>query len=373
MKTKLYRFKNLILGNSFFKKKLIERKVQNGELMNYKESQIFLDEAESVLLDRQISSNFLVGIVLDGNEYEGYHKTRSYYPKFERFLNNNDIKYKYYNIYDSNWIEEAKQFDLIVWHTYSDPMTQSMAKSKFYVLDKRMNKHCVPSYDELWTYEEKVHSHYLYKLYGLPEIPTFVTHDKQEALNFISKTSYPIISKIATGSGSAGVEKIDSYKEALSLVNKVFSYKGRKTYFSFERQKNYVYFQQFISDADYDLRIYVVGNKYFGYYRYPKKGDYKASGAGIYEKKEIPKEALELASMVKDKFGCRFLATDMLYSKSENKYYIIESSIFIGIDTCEQLVVDGVAGYYERDDKGSFVFQKGKYWLPELMLKESLK
>lgn len=371
MKNFLFRYKSYFLRNKFLRKKLVEKKIAKGELLTIENSIVSLESAEVVLLDSStITSDFTVGVVYDGNEYTGYHKTRSYYPKFERFLKKNNIKYVFYDIYASDWIEKAKEIDMIVWHTSSDPCTQALAKSKLYILDKKMNKKCLPSYDEVWTYEDKVHSHYLYSLYNLPEIPTFVSQRKSDVISFLQNTTFPIISKITTGSGSSGVEKIDTYKEAKFMVDKVFSFRGRKTYFPFERQKDYVYFQKFINDADFDLRVMVIGDKFFGYYRYPKVGDYKASGAGIYEKKEIPIEALELAHKVKKMFNCRFLATDMLYSKKEKKFFIIESSIFIGVDTCEQLVINGVPGYYQRDDKANYTFKEGKYWLPELMLKE---
>lgn len=369
----LYKYKNLLLSNKFLKNIIINSKIRKNELILNEEISDFLNCADKVVLNADTNKKkILVGLVYDGNEYHGYHKSRSYYPKFERFLKNNNIEFFSYDIWKSDWIEKAASLDCVVWHTDSNPLSQEMAKSKLYVLDKLMKKNCLPSFDEVWSYENKMHLNFLYTLYKLPQIPTFTSYDYNESLDFIRKTNYPIISKIATGSGSAGVEKINSFDDAKALLRKVFGSKGRKTYFPYERQKDYVCLQQYIDDATYDLRIIVIGNKLFGYYRYPKKGGFKASGAGIYEKKEIPVEALDLAYLVKEKFGCRFLATDLLYSKKDEKYYIIESSIFIGVDTCEQLVVDGIPGYYQREKESSFSFHEGKYWLPELMLKEVL-
>ena len=116
-----------------------------------------------------------------------------------------------------------------------------------------------------------------------------------------------------------------------------------------------------------------VGNDLFGYYRYPNKGDFRASGAGNYEKKEIPNEALELAYQVKEKFGSSFLATDFVYSEKRKKFLIIESSIFIGIDTCEQLSIESVAGKYVRISENKFEFKPGKFWVQELTLKNVIE
>ncbi len=66
------------------------------------------------------------------------------------------------------------------------------------------------------------------------------------------------------------------------------------------------------------------------------------------------------------------LAVDFLRDKRDGLFYIIEVSIFIGIETCEQLMVNGIPGrYIERN--GKFMFEPGRFWLQELMLEEVMK
>lgn len=365
--------KKIVFNTPFLYKKYRNKLLANGSIVTYEDHVEKIDDSNIVLLANTEKLNDLkVGLVKDAlfKDEERYLSPRSYFPKYERFLKNNAIPYDYYNILKSNWLEEAKQYDLIIWHTASDPSTQKIAKNKIYVLDKILKKKCLPSYDEIWGYEDKVNAHYFYKAHDLPEIPTFVSHDKEDIIQFLNQTKYPIISKLTTGSASFGVEKINNKAQAMKLVNKVFGDKGLKTYFPFERQKDYVYFQQFIDDATYDLRVITIGDKALGYYRYPNEGDFRASGAGNYAKKEIPAEALDLAFQVKELYGATCLATDLLYSEKEKKYYIIESSIFIGVDTPRQLEIDGISGYYQRIEDGTYQFNEGRYWIQELTLKE---
>src|SRR5690606_4419135 len=115
-----------------------------------------------------------------------------------------------------------------------------------YILEKLMGIKCLPSFDEIWTYEDKVNAHYLFKHFDLPEIPTFVTHSREDALLYAGRVKYPIISKLNTGSASFGVAKIKNKAQASKFINQVFSYKGSKTYFPYQRQKDYVYFQEFV-------------------------------------------------------------------------------------------------------------------------------
>lgn len=370
--SKMY-IRELILSSPWLKKIYLKHRTQSiNDLMNAEQLKQYLESAEKVILERPVNLN--VGLVKDSDNYadEGLVKERAYYPKYERFLKNNNINYSYFDPYRSDWMEEAEQYDLIVWHTDSDPSTQDIAEGKIHILEK-MGKSCLPSYEEIWSYENKIRAHYLYKLHKLPAIPTFVSHSKSEVIDYLKSAKYPLISKISTGSASFGVDKLDNYAQAKKVVDQVFCYKGKETYFKYSSQKDYVYFQDFIEDATYDLRVMSVGDDLFGYYRYPNKGDFRASGAGNYEKKEIPNEALELAYQVKEKFGSSFLATDFVYSEKLKKFLIIESSIFIGVDTCEQLSINGRAGKYVRISENKFEFKPGKFWVQELTLKNVIE
>lgn len=365
--------KSLVLSNDITKSlyfKTLGKKAFG--LIKVSDLNEYLEQANKVTLDYK--PDIKVGLVVIDTHYSdlGYVKLRDYRPKYERFLKNNNIDYEYYNPLKSNWLEESKRFDLIIWYTHSDPCTQEIAESKIYILEKLGIK-CYPSFDEIWSYEHKIRANYLYELYNLPTIPTFITHSEKEAINYLNNTSFPLISKISTGSASKGVEKINNIQQGLQVVMQSFSDTGKPTYFKYQNQKNYVYFQDFIEDADYDLRIICINNEFFGYYRYPNEGDFRASGAGNYEKKEIPAEALDLAHEVRIKFGATSLATDLVFSKRLNKFLIIESSIFIGVDSCEQLSIDGVAGKYVRKSDGSYDFIKGKYWIQELTLRSFIE
>lgn len=370
--SKMY-LRELVLSTPWLKKIYLKRRSQTtNDLMNAQQLEKYLDNAEKVFLE--IPVNIRVGLVKDSDNYadEGLVKERAYYPKYERFLKNNNVNYSYFDPYRSDWMEKAKDYDLIIWHTDSDPSTQEIAESKIQILEK-MSIRCLPSYDEIWSYENKIRANYLYELYNLPAIPTFISHSYTEVLDYLKKTNYPVISKLSTGSASYGVDKLDDFNQAKKVVDQIFSYKGKETYFKYVSQKNYVYFQEFIEDATFDLRIISVGSDLLGYYRYPNEGDFRASGAGNYEKKEIPPEALELAYQVKEKFGSTFLATDFVYSEKRKKFLIIESSIFIGIDTCEQLSINGVAGKYVRISENQFEFRPGKFWVQELTLKSLIE
>lgn len=362
--------KRLLRASLILRKQELIELHKKKAIFHISEMDKYLQVASPVVLQQTVGE-LSVGLVkdLDYLESADYVPVRADWPKYERFLRNNNIHYSFFDIRSSRWMEEARKFDVIIWHPFSSPASRDEAENKIYLLEKILNKKCYPKFDDIWGYENKIRSYYLNSVYGLPVVPTFITNSKNEAIDFVKKSEYPLISKISTGSASRGVLKIGDKNSALKLVKRCFSPKGRLTYWRYLRQKNYVYLQQFINDANYDLRIIVVGNMVFGYFRYPKDNDFRASGSGILEKKDLPEEAMLLAVEAKIKYNSLCLAVDMLYSERGKNYYIVETSIFFGIDTSEQLIVNGKAGYYEYEN-GKFKFIEGKYWIQELVLKE---
>lgn len=359
-------FKRLLKKTTFYKKWLIKK----GVLKASADIESFINTALPVLLNAPLESPPKVGIVKTQSFklVEGYDNPKASWMRYERFCKNNNIPYGFLDLKKSDWLSEAQEFDLIVCHTEGDPAFQEMYEDKIYILEKYHQKKCFPSFHEVWQYEHKVRSHYLYEALNLPAIPTLVTHDKEEALSLGDKLSFPFIVKTTIGAGSSGVEKIDTQADLDKYVSVVFSEKGRKSSFLFQNQKDYVYAQSFIEDATFDLRIIIIGNMAFGYYRYPNEGDFRASGAGNFEKKAIPVDALKLAVEIRDKLQCRQIGVDLLYSEKANKYMIIETSVFNQIDTPVQLEVDGVAGYYDITNLDGIKFKEGKFWVQELIL-----
>lgn len=372
MKTKLNfipkPIKAFLRKTSFYKKQA----KTSGQIISLEEIDSFLNQAPPIMLNVTLEVKPKIGIVItqefDSTDKHGNPKAS--WRRYKRFCENNNIPYGYYDIKRGDWLQEADKYDIIFCHTPSTPAYQEMIESKIYMLEKILGKTCFPSYHELWQYEDKIRSHYLYKKLKLPAIPTYVTHSKEEALIFANNLAYPFIAKTSIGASSSGVKKIDSKKEAVHFINKIFSYSGVKSHFPYKNQKDYLYIQEFIDDATFDLRIMLIGNMAFGYYRYPKKGDYRASGSGITVKKDIPHEALRLAADIRDKLQSRQMGVDLLYSEKKQQYMIIETSLFNQIDTPVQLEIDGVPGYYDISDRNNIVFREGKFWMQELLIRD---
>jgi len=321
-----------------------------------------LDVAEKVLLTwpREIAKP-RVGLVRDWQRPPSW-------IKYGRFCQNNGLFHEFYEIHAYNWMEEAGRFDLIVGHPSGTPSRLDELWRKTYILERLLGKQCYPALDDLDMYEDKHMQFSVLRLLKFPVIPTWISYDERDALRLAATLKYPLVSKLITGAGAMGVAMIKSSAEAERFIRKVFSPHGCYRHWPYLRQKDYVLFQEFIPNDGYDVRVICVGDLAFGYYRRAASGDFRASGSGIYEKRELPEQVVHTAHRVAQALNAPYLSVDFLRN-TVGEYLIIEIAHFNQIDTPEQLHVDGVPGAYMVDGDKPVRFVPGRFWVQELALK----
>lgn len=293
------------------------------------------------------------------------------WTKYCRFFENNSFRYGFVDIHAHHWIEEVNEYDIIVGFFSSAYFDLIEIRNKYYFLETFLNKTCYPSSQHANLYENKRLEAYLASVYNFPFVKTTISHDKTDALQLIKKFNYPIVSKIDPSSGSSGVEMVISEKQATKIVEQAFSNVGRKTHMVYFRQSNYVYFQDYVPNDGYDIRVIVVGNMAFGYYRKILKGDFRASGMDQVEMRELPADAIKIAWRVNKIIKSPMLVVDMVRG-FDGKFRIIEYSPTCLMEKQKQLLVNDVPGAYILDSEGNPQFKPGKFWVHELALKEFL-
>jgi glutathione synthase/RimK-type ligase-like ATP-grasp enzyme len=333
--------------------------------MSYIDDSLQMPEAEKVIIDwpKGIEKP-VVGLIKDFEHYPRW-------TKFKRFLENNSFPYKYYDLHAVDWIEKAAKIDVFLGIVSNEFYHLEEMRKKYYFLEKILGKSCFPSFDHIFLYESKTLEAYFSKAMGIPFAPTYIYNDEIKATQAIEKLEFPLISKTDPTSGSMGVEWVRDKKQGQTIIKHAFSNKGRPTYSPYFRQKNYVYFQKYIENDGYDIRVIVIGDYFFGYYRKVLTGDFRASGMNMVEKRALPEDALRLSRAVYEKIKSPILVVDMVHS-TDGSYYIVEFSPACQIETPEQLRVNGLPGVYIYQNDASFQFKPGKYWVHELALKEFL-
>jgi glutathione synthase/RimK-type ligase-like ATP-grasp enzyme len=295
----------------------------------------------------------------------------TFWPKYRRFLNHSEIPHKMIYIDRSDWMEQIKGLDILIWRPPASPAPLKAAKDKIYAAEEYLGITTIPSYRDLWLYEEKINQCYALKALGLPVVDTYISHDKEETLAHLETAEYPMVWKVNTGFGSLGVFLMKNKNQGVRLVNKVFS-QGIPTFWRYQRQKDYVYLQSYLKDCGRDIRIMAIGDRYFGLLREPDKGDFRASGAGHLIWEAMPEDALQLAREVQQRLGTDSVVVDMLCLPDTGELGVIEVSLFTGAISQVALKVDGKPGCYNYRN-GVFEFKEGQYWTQELTLMETFK
>jgi hypothetical protein len=113
----------------------------------------------------------------------------------------------------------------------------------------------------------------------------------------------------------------------------------------YHKEKGYVYFQDFIPNNSFDIRVVVVGDKAFALKRLVRKNDFRASGGGnlIYDINQIDERCVRIAFEVNEKIKSQSIAYDFVFDENNNPL-IVEISYGYAApayDKCE--------GYWDRD------------------------
>ena len=291
------------------------------------------------------------------------HKSSGFAERWITYCEKNNIAYKLVNAYDSDIVSQVKYCDAFMWHfshfNYKDML---IARQVLYSLQLNGLK-VFPDFNTAWHFDDKVGQKYLLEAIGAPLVKSYVFYTLKEANKWISETSFPKVFKLRGGAGASNVKLLNSKREAKSIVKKAFGvgfkYYDPKVYLQdsfrkfregklgildllksfirlfrlpdfarmYSREKGYVYFQDFIADNNFDIRVVVVGDKAFALKRMTRKGDFRASGSGniIYTKAEIDERCVKTAFEVNEKLKAQSIAYDFVFDK-ENNPLIVEIS-----------------------------------------------
>ena len=293
----------------------------------------------------------------------------------------NHIDYKIVNCYSTNIIHDLQGCGALMWHFHHlSPKDILCAKQILYSVQE-MGIKVFPDFNTMWHFDDKVGQKYLLEAMDAPLVPSYVFYSKHDALEWVSNTTFPKVFKLRGGAGSSNVKLIKTRKKAfkivkqafekgfskynrwMSLKDRIYKYRKRKANLSnilrcivglffttdFARiagcDKGYVYFQDFMPNNKFDIRIIVVGNKAFGIKRVVRDNDFRASGSGdlIHRKSEIDERCVKIAFEINDKLKSQSIAYDFIFDEND-KPLIVEVSYGYtpeGYNDCE--------GYWNKD------------------------
>jgi glutathione synthase/RimK-type ligase-like ATP-grasp enzyme len=336
--------------------------------------------------------------------HNGKDKATSWNTKWMDICGEHNIEYIGVDCYCPFIIKELKEKEVthLMW-AFSLAFSKDMIMARDVLNSvEKMGISVFPNFNTSWYFEDKIAQKYLMESIDADFVKSWTFFDKQKAISFLHDYRYPIVAKLRRGAGSHNVKLITSYNEAHKYVNRMFgkgynpvpsntnfmtsrirktSQQGisvlikklierpkkfierNKSASLFPPEKGYVYFQEFLPNNNTDLRIAIVGNRAWGFYRGTRKNDFRASGSGIiiYDK-EIPLDVIEKSFEYTKKLGTQSLCFD--YVKDNSGVYRV-------VEICYGYIGKAIYnsnGYWDSN----LAFHAGHFYPEEAILKDFL-
>lgn len=331
-----------------------------------------------------------------------HHRPDGFSDRWIAYCEKNHIDYKLINAYDTDIIQQLSDCDAFMWHHFHNSYKDALFAKQLLFSLQQAGKRVFPDFNTGWHFDDKVGQKYLLEAIGAPLVPSYVFYTKKEALDWVEKTTFPKVFKLRGGAGATNVRLANTKRDAQRLVKKAFG-KGfaQKDFVYFFRdkckkyrngvaslkdvlnafgrifvgnefakmhapEKGYVYFQDFIPNNTFDIRVCIVSNKAFSLKRLVRKGDFRASGSGsiIFEKAQLDERCVQIAFQTNKYLKAQSVAFDFVFDQT-NQPLIVEISFGYAVkayDDCE--------GYWTED----MVWHQGSHfdfcgWMIEDLIK----
>lgn len=303
--------------------------------------------------------------------------------EWESYCIENRVDYNIIDFYQSDILNLIENYTHALWHFNGyAPQDILFARSILYSASIRGIK-TFPDFNTTWHFDDKVAEKYLLEAINAPMAKSWSFFDKESAIKWANNyENYPFVAKLRCGSGSNNVKLVENFNEAERYITQMFS-KGISSFPSIllkatsnfrsatgwlqrfqrvkripefirgyrltknsPREKGYVFFQEFIPNKGYDIKIAVIGKKCGFLTRPVRKNDFRASGGGAveYDKSLVPQNVIESAFKISEELNFQSMGYDFVVDERDGQGKIIEISYGFNNEA-----ITSCNGYYKRD------------------------
>lgn len=302
---------------------------------------------------------------------------------FIQYCELNNVDYSIIDPYNSDVIKKIEQYDILLWSIQNYLYADLLEARNILRVAERMRIKVFPNQNTIWHFDDKVAEMYAFQSINAPMPDSWVYYSLEDTIQYLKKkASFPLVAKLRCGSGASNVKLLKSESDAISYAKRMFS-KGYdpspsllyKAYskaqsskdwkmvlsrikkipmFLYTRshakqmpiEKGYCYFQRFVKNAGFDIKVVVVGDKLSFLVRKNRKGDFRASGGGeiLYDRSYISEQIIDSAFKIADELGLQCVGFDYVVEENTGKGFVIE--MCYGFDY-ESIIAAG--GYFDRN------------------------
>ncbi len=293
------------------------------------------------------------------------------------------IPYEEFDCYKPDVIEKLPKYSILIWSIQNYVLSDLLESRSILRIAEQKGLKVFPDINTSWHFDDKVAEMYAFQAVGAPIPKSWVFYLLDDCISWLfNEAKYPLVAKLRCGSGSNNVKLLKTRDHALKYAKRMFSrgfdpspslfYKAyskaqssrdwkmavsrikkipeffntRRHAKQMPREKGYCYFQEFIQNDGFDIKVVVVGDKLSFLERHTRKGEFRASGGGdiFYDKQLVTEQIIKSAFEVADAIGMQCVGFDYVVDNKIGKGIIIE--MCYGFDW-EAILQSG--GYFSRD------------------------
>ena len=258
-----------------------------------------------------------------------------------------------------DFFDRVRACDGFMWWFAHLPYPRNFARRIIQALQHGVGLPLFPSWETIWHFDDKISQSYLLRAADIPTARTWVFWQPYEAAEFCRQAKYPLVIKLAGGITSENVRLLHNVEEAQYWIDRLFGaglvslqrpslattggmvkrtrdalrYLARGLLPTQSRRndlhRDYVLFQEFLPDNDHDTRITVIGNRAFGFRRFNRPDDFRASGSGRidWDHTKIDTDVVRLAFRAARQLRSQSLAVDGMYY-ADRRRVLVEISYY---------------------------------------------
>ncbi len=296
---------------------------------------------------------------------------RAYLERYEQILMHNNISCIWLDANSRTFWQQVSGLDLFIYHWEHYDTPRQIAQTILPLIESEMAVPCFPNRHSWWHYDDKIKQYYLLNLHAFPVIESYIFWEKDKALEWLQSAPMPVVFKLKGGAGSSNVILVHDRGSARRLIKRQFgggiksggvfhtnslklkganplrllarslrdSWKKSRGLYDplfWQRDKNYVYFQRFLPGNSFDTRVSVIGERAFGFRRFNRENDFRASGSGRidYDSGQVDPRCLKLAFAISKSLKFQSMAYDFLMNEKgeveigEISYTFMDTAIY---------------------------------------------
>jgi glutathione synthase/RimK-type ligase-like ATP-grasp enzyme len=223
-------------------------------------------------------------------------------PIWARLLREAGHEVREVDVRRADILEQLRGCDGFMWRHGHHPSMRLIARRLLPVIEGQLGLAVYPDQKTCWHYDDKIAQAYLLRAAGIPMPRTWIWFDREEAAAWARQAEYPLVIKLWAGAGSSNVRLVPDAAAALGWIGRCFDAgvtsleepvtgrlgrlrqaMSRYAPAPWEIHRGYVLFQEFLPGNAFDTRVTVIGDRAFGYRRFNRPGDFRASGSGNFD------------------------------------------------------------------------------------------